>query len=111
MVQADEVTPAGPMVMVHVPLRPPTLVLKVKPVGGVTSVTVVPEAMQLPDTCAPGVMPFVHVTLVTAVVEEVPVTVMMLLVLPSVGKEPAGTTVHALLPLLEVKVPAGQGVQ
>ena len=61
-------------------------------------------------TIDPTTMPVVHDT-VTVEAAMAPVIVVMAATVPSVGKEPAGTGVQALLPALAAKVPAGQGVQ
>jgi len=61
-------------------------------------------------TIDPTTMPVVHDT-VTVEAVTAPIMVRMPVEEPSVGKEPAGTGVHALLPAEAAKVPAGQGVQ
>ena len=79
----------------------------VKPVAERALVVNVPAAVGRQagvalDTEAPATTPVMQVRVTTPAVVTDPVTVMMPGLLPSVGKEPAGTGVHTLMPDAEL---------
>lgn len=103
--QAEALAPTGPpRKTAQVPVVVAALVRVRTPAAvgddAVPTVAVVLAGMQVPDTLTVPVMPAVQATFETddVVVVVVPKTLVMAVLLPSLGKEPAGTAVHTLMP-------------